>query len=249
MSQRPSMIAKALTMGAAAMVMLVGMPGWAAEGHEGLVQFEGKWLEPVDAAQREEQRYRRQRVAAPMEMVVELNADQLRALRTGRGLAKSLMAILRVGDRVLVRRGNQHWRIWKRHSRVTNEFRQAAEALRKGAPHSDDWAGDQVASVKMERIGEDPLRDVAFALHSRRNAFPHADLAADQLPAQGLDIRRSAEDGALTVLAYGGQSFNVESGKLAKAGQLAVVSVVPGNDPLPIYAYERVLHEQRSLIG
>jgi len=226
------MIAKALTIGIAALALLAGAPGWAAEGREGLVQFEGQLLEPAEAAQREEQRYRRQRIAAPTEIALELNADQLRALRARRDLAASLTAILRVGDRVLVQRGNQQWRIWKRHSRLTNEFRQAADRLRKGVPKADEWAADPIVVVKPEVIGEDPLSDAAFALHARRNVFPHADLAMDQLPAQALAVKRTSEDGALTVLAFGANTLKVSTGKLTQAGQLAVVSVAPRNDPL-----------------
>ena len=232
MSGCHSNIAKVLAAGGLTLALFSAMPGMAAENHEGLVRFENQWLEPAEAVQREEHRYRKQRVATPVEVSVELTADQLRAQRARRGLASGLMAFLRVGDRVLVQRGNQQWRIWKRHHKLTGEFRQAIDALRKGTPHTDEWAADPVATIKLETMSDDLLGDAAFALHAKRNAFPHADLAAGQLSAQGLVVKRNTEDGGLTVLAYGANNFKAETGKIAQVGRFAVVTVAPGNEPL-----------------
>ncbi|EKD98579.1 MAG: hypothetical protein ACD_23C00357G0001, partial [uncultured bacterium] len=89
-----------------------------------------------------------------------------------------------------------------------------------------------VATIKLETMSDDLLGDAAFALHAKRNAFPHADLAAGQLSAQGLVVKRNTEDGGLTVLAYGANNFKAETGKIAQVGRFAVVTVAPGNEPL-----------------
>lgn len=206
----------------------------ATQDQAEFIQFEHQWVSSEDVRQLEEFRYQQQRVATPFEVVLELDAKQLHALRKRPDLVASLSAILRVGDRVLVRHQHRQWQLWLRHHRLTAEFKQTVNALRQGKTHTDEWATDVVSQVKPELLGEDLLSDAAFALHTLRNPYPHADLMATQLPAQGWVVKRNAEDGAVTVLMDGGQALTVTGIKLTSYGQLTMLTLVPGNEPLKI---------------
>jgi hypothetical protein len=207
----------------------------AANIHEGLVLYEGRWLKPAEAARQEEARYRKQRVAVPFEVVVNLNADQLQNLRTRRDLLPALMAILRVGDRVVIKKEEQQWLIWKRHTKPTGEFRQALAAFIKGKAIDENWTADSITTLNLEvQTGTDTLADLAFSLHGRRNAYPHADLQADQLAKQGYAVKRNTQDGEITLLALGGKGFKSEVRKFEQFGELALIRLEPDNDAIPL---------------
>jgi hypothetical protein len=207
----------------------------SANPHDGLVLYEGRWLKPAEATRREEARYRKQRVAAPFEVVVNLNAESLHKLQARRDLMQSLMSILRVGDRLVVKHEDQQWRLWKRHGKATGEFRQALAAFSKGKVIDENWGSDSITSINPEQAtGEDALADMAFALHRRRNAYPLADMQADQLPNPGYTIKRNTQDGELTLLTLGGKGFKAEAGKPEQSGQLTLIRLEPGNDAVPL---------------
>jgi hypothetical protein len=206
----------------------------AGNKHEGLVLFEGRWLKPHEAARLEEARYRKQRVPSPLEVMVDLTPEQTRALIGRRDLAESLTAVLRIGDRLVINRGSEQWLIWKRHSKPTDSFREAASGLRKSKSASENWAPDPVTSIKADLAGADVLAAIAFALHAARNAYPHADLVAAQLPDKGVSVKRSADDGSLTLVALGGEQVKTNAGALAKFGSLAILQVAAGAEPLTI---------------
>jgi hypothetical protein len=202
--------------------------------HEGLVLFEGRWLKPQEAIRLEEVRYRKQRVAAPLEVVVESTAEQVRALNSRRDLAEVLMAMLRVGDRLVIRLDSEQWLVWKRHGKPTDSFLQSITALRKGKPVDENWAPDPVTSIKADVAGTDLLAAAAFALHAGRNVYPHADLVTEQMPEKGLSVNRNTDDGGLTLVALGGEQLKSNGGNLAKFGSLAFLQVAASAEPLTL---------------
>ena len=207
----------------------------AAKDHEGQVLFEGRWLKPHEAARLEELRYRKQRVATPFEVAANLSAEQLHALQSRRDLLPGLMAILRVGDRLAITSGRQQWQLWKRHNKLTREFKQAVAAFSRGKAIDEHWSKDSLTPLNVVvPAGADSLADMAFALHRRRNAHPHADLQAEQLASQGYIVNRNASDGEITLLAFGGQSFKSEVGKAEQFGQLTLIQLEPGNAAVPL---------------
>lgn len=219
----------------AALVLSAGpMSARAIEDHAGLIQFEGQWLTPEEARQREESRYRRQRVSVPFEISVELAVADMRTLRQQRDLQVGFMTILRVGDRVIFRQGQRGWLIWKRHARITPEFKAAIAALRKGESlEAQTFAADVVTKLQIEGAA-DPLSTIAFALHGHRSDHAHIDMTAKQLPPDRLRLERNAEDGQLAVLALGGQGVALSNAKPAQVGTLFVAMPAVANEALQL---------------
>ena len=206
-----------------------------AKEHDGKVLFEGRWVQPNEAARLEELRYRKQRVATPIELAVSLNADQLRALQSRRDLLTGLMAVLRVGDRLVIKAETTRWQLWKRHNKLTSEFKQAVSAFGKSKAIVESWSDDSIKSLNLDvPVGADSLADMAFALHNRRNAYPHADLQAEQLTNQGYTVNRNVSDGEITLLAFGGKGFKSEAGKAEQFGQLTLIQFAPGNTAITL---------------
>ena len=216
-----------------------------ANKNEGLVQFEGRWVKPAEAARLEEVRYRKQRIDAPIEVVIDATAEQLRVLSSRRDLSDALMAFLRVGDRLIIQHNVQQWPFWKRHSKPTDNFRQAIAALRKTKPVAENWTPDPVTSIKAGAIGADLLTDAMLAMHASRNTHSHADMVVEQLPAKGTTVKRTLADGSLTVLAVGGEQVQTKTGKPARFGTLSLLHVAPGAEAL---ALEWTTPPQRLLV-
>jgi hypothetical protein len=206
-----------------------------AKKHENLVLFEDRWVSPSDYIRLEEQRYRKYRVASPIEIVSLINNEQLSSLSSHKQLTDTLMGILRVGDRIVIKEGSNKWVIWKRYEKLTNEFRKSTISIGKTNASTEIWSPDPIAlhSVKI-KPGKEALLEIALLLHRARNMYPHMDLQYDQLTKQGYTLKRNLLDGELTVVVCGGAAIKADEFKTEQYGDFSIIRISQGNSPVSL---------------
>lgn len=196
--------------------------------------FEGKWYPQSRALALEQQRYRSERIARPVAIEVALDGvDEATLLGDATDFGRALHRIMRVGDRVILKRGAQSWTLWKRHAAMTPVFREMVKAFGARQPLHLAWQADPVESTVQVTPRKRVVADIAFALHRSRNLAPLIDLSEDQLAREGETVLRNRADGNLTLVYEAGQAPTLDGAEEIAPG-LWVAQVEAGDGPLSL---------------
>jgi len=192
--------------------------------------FEGKWLPYAQAMAQESKRYRRQRVSNPVHVIMHVAPEQLAALAENNHLAADMMVILRTGDRVSFVSDSRRWLIWKRHNDITPAFAANIEAVQHDRDQPYAWADDSATQVD---LSGGTLADLAYALHRARSKYALLDLRKAQL-SDHTKVFRANADGAITVLAIGGDGLSVADVSAHHVGRIHLFALPAGASPVSI---------------
>jgi hypothetical protein len=195
--------------------------------------FEGKWLPAGEALQREQQRYRSQRVPNPVHLTAVLDDATFETIVQQDGLAPGLHRLLRVGDRIRFTRGDRAWLIWKRNADPTPAFELAVDALKRKGALSLPWVKDPAGDVEVT-LAKDPVSALAFTLHRARTELPVLSLSMQQLAVKGETFPRCPADGELTLLAEGGRAVSAAGIALAYWAGVAIVRLPAGDGEVAV---------------
>ncbi|WP_158247328.1 PEGA domain-containing protein [Geothermobacter hydrogeniphilus] len=195
-------------------------------------RYHDKWLPRAEALRLEQQNYSGQRVANPVAIDMTLDDAALATFGGPDQLVQALNAILRVGDRVTVKRGGTRWLLWKRDARPDPEFKDMATALFAGATGTLPWAADPAAVTVRLSAGDSSPAGLAFALHRARTPLPLLDLADEQLAAGGETISRSQADGVLTLVVEAKTAPQMDGSSVKAAEGLWLAQIPAGSEPL-----------------
>lgn len=174
-------------------------------------RWQGEWMDAGRARRLEQQAYRQLRVGDPVMLIVQISRAGLASLlETDEGV-RWVFDQLRPGDRIEFRIGDERWLLWRRSNQPDPAFLESVAAIRAGGRYSLPWSsGDDNPRTMTTRI--DRPSQLAFALPAARGHAPMLDLpgeALSALSAAELNFYRARDDGAVLLLAEGGQSLRL----------------------------------------
>lgn len=204
--------------------------------------FDGEWFPVAEARQKEETRYRDERVDNPGLVELELDQSAHETLVTTSQLPEKFHSWLRVGDRIKLRHANGAVVFWKRHRELTANLSRAMEALKQEESYIPDFQADPPAFERRIEAGEAPLWQVIHRLHRSRAEHALLDLRAAQLSGDAAQVPRTRADGALTVFARSEQAIRVNDTQVQPTSGIAVARIDPGDEAINLSWQDRPDH-------
>lgn len=196
--------------------------------------YNGRWYPEDEALQLEAKRYRKLRVGNPVSVKAVMDHNAWQRLKNRKNLAAELHRILRVGDRIDVVLGKRVWTLWKRNGTPTEVFEQAVSSLKDRSLQELPWKSDTSVRRVNIRVGEDPLTEIALALHRKRTKLPLLELTGEQLTGGAETITRCANDGAITLICQGGTGVLSGGRSVPKIGNLGFSTLSAGNAAIKV---------------
>ena len=182
--------------------------------------FKGQWMPEHEALAAEQTVYISKRVGNPVSLHCHLDDHSFNVLHENFDFATQIHAILRVGDRIILKYKQSEWIFWKRSEDIDHDFKLMEESFLHGNVMKLPWKEER---ARIEEISSANISDMAFAIHGVRGDY-HLLSGSGAMHGKNINVKYAASDPGLTVLVAANGPVQAHGVRLEKIGDLFIGS-------------------------